>query len=62
MINPYKISQEILKTHSVLNSLTYDLFDSLAGADRVRLNDCLNALSVLAKTIENEADKEFEEN
>jgi len=40
MINPYKISQEILKTHLVLNSLTYDLFDSLAGADRVRLNDC----------------------
>lgn len=62
MINPYKISQEILKTHSVLNSLTYDLFDSLAGADRVRLNDCLTALSVLAKTIENEADKNFEEN
>lgn len=62
MINPYKISQEILKTHSMLGNLSYDLFESLAGEDRARLNDCLNALSVLAKTIENEADKNFEEN
>lgn len=62
MTNPYKISQEILKTHAMLNTLTYDLFDSLTGVDRVRLNDCLKSLLTLAKTIESEADKLFEEN
>jgi hypothetical protein len=62
MTNPYKISQEILKTYSMLNNLSYELFETLDEENKRRLNSCLTSLLLLSSSITRQADKLFEEN
>jgi hypothetical protein len=61
MINPYKIVQEILMTHSKLNTIAHESFESLAPESRVKLNDLLLSLLILARNIETYADEQFTE-
>jgi hypothetical protein len=59
MINPYKIVQEIFKTHTVMSNISYDAFDDLSPENRVKFNDALLSLLILAKNIETYADEQF---
>ncbi len=61
MINPYKIVQEIIRTHTLLNNIAHNSFESLAPENRVKLNDLLLSLLILAKNIETYSDEQFNE-
>jgi hypothetical protein len=61
MINPYKIVQEIIRTHSLLNTIAYDSFESLTPENRLKFNNLLLSLLILARNIETLADKQYTE-